>query len=447
MGLLVLPAAGCGSTGVTGDDGTSPADGRDGRVDDDSLEAFCEGSGPVVEVGEGDERHTECTGSIAETTFVSALCTCHDVTVAGYLKTRACDSDDASCAGATDDGGGAVGINNRYLISAGYSDVGGSFAITGPDPTLFFGYLRARGDFRLAGNGNVPGYTTVARNAWFGGNFTGVGPVSIDGDMHKQGNVVGLPLTVDGETFTETVTLDPTCPCADDEILEVGPLVDFARDHNDNATVGLTPTLLKNVIGDVEVTLECGRFYVEEVSGLGNIVVNVTGRVALFVEGNIAAAGNLEFNLTPEGEIDIFVKGDLLLIGNASFGTKDRPAGTRIYVGGIQDITLVGAGGFVGNVYAPRCLVTAVGYAEVWGSVFARDFVSPGYANFVYDLAIQHAGDDCPEPLPPGIDCSRCRGCTGGTACVDGVCTDCRTDEDCCGQEVCTYGRCATLII
>jgi len=453
-GLIAVVAWACGSSGGTGDgdgDGTAPPadDGRDGTVEvvDDSLEAFCSGSGPVVTIEYGATTYDECTGAIAETTFVNALCTCHDVRLAGYLKTRACDSAVASCAGATDEGGGAVGIDNKYSVSAGYSDVGGSFAIAGPETSIFFGYVRARGDFRLAANATVPGYTTVARNAWFGGNFTGLGPVTIDGDLHKQGRVTALPLTVDGDTFTEAVAIDLPCPCGDDEILDVAPLVDYARDHNDNATVGLSPTVLKQVVGDVEVTLECGRFYVEEVSGLGNIVVNVTGRVALFVEGNIAAAGNLEFNLTPEGEIDIFVKGDLLLIGNASFGTKDRPAGTRIYVGGSGDITLIGAGGFVGNVYAPRSLVTATGYAEVYGSIFARDFVSPGYASFVYDLAIEHAGDDCPpEHVPPGV-CTRCAGCTGGTACVGGICTDCRVDADCCSQEVCIDGRCTTLIM
>jgi hypothetical protein len=98
-------------------------------------------------------------------------------------------------------------------------------------------------------------------------------------------------------------------------------------------------------------------------------------------------------------------------------------------------------------VYAPRSRVTAVGYLKVYGSVFARDFAIPGYADFSYDRAIQHAGDGCDVPLPPPGTCSPCGSCTGGTACVEGACGACRTDADCCSQLVCMSGVCSEPLI
>jgi len=181
---------------------------------------------------------------------------------------------------------------------------------------------------------------------------------------------------------------------------------------------------------------------VERMAGIGNIIINVTGRVALFVDDSIATTGNLEFRLAPAGEIDIFIRENLVLTGRATFGEKSRPAASRIYVGGAGDVLLIGDGQFVGNVYAPRSLVTAIGYANVWGSVFARDFVSPGYADFTYDRAIQDAGDTCDVPLPPPGTCTTCGTCTGGTACVGGTCGPCRSDADCCSQLICSNGQC-----
>lgn len=406
---------------------------------------FCSGKGPVVTVSDGatSSSHVTCTGRIAETKFLNALCTCNNATMAGYLKTRSFDS----VKGGPTDTGGSVGINNAYAITTGFTDVGGSLTIAGPGSLSFAGYLKVGSDLRAAGEAIVAGYTKVGRNAWLGEGLTDLGPVNIGGDLHAAGPIMALPLQVGGSKFQENVNIPKTCPCEPQDLLDVGSLVDDAKLENDNAAHGISSNMLNLVVGNVEVTLPCGRFYLERIGGIGNTIVNVTGRVALFVDGPLAAAGNLEFRLAPAGEIDIFVKGDLVLTGRAVFGNKERPAASRIYVGGAGDVLLVGAGGFVGNVYAPHSLVTAVGYAEVYGSVFARDFLSPGYANFVYDRAIQHAGDNCDAPLPPPGTCNQCGSCTGGTACVNGSCGTCRTEGDCCSPLVCMNGVCAEPIV
>jgi len=385
-----------------------------------------------------------CTGRIAETKFLNALCTCNDATVAGYLKTRSFDS----VRGGPTDTGGSVGINHIYANTTGYTDVGGALTIAGQDPLNFAGYLQVGGAFRAAGNIVVAGYTKLWSDAWLGGNFTDLGPVTIKGNLHSAGVMSAIPLMVSGTKSQEAVSVANPCPCEPKDLLNVGALVDNAKNNNDNAANGIKANMLNAVVGNVEVNLPCGRFYFERIGGLGNIIVNVTGRVAIFIDGPLEAAGNVEFRLANAGEVDIFVKGDLVLVGRAVFGNKERPAASRIYVGGSGDVLLIGADGFVGNLYAPQSKVTAVGYLQVYGSVFAKDFLIPGYANFTYDRAIQHAGDGCDVPPPPPNTCDVCGSCTGGTACVNGTCGSCRTDSDCCSPLVCTTsGACIEEIV
>ncbi|HMA92043.1 MAG TPA: hypothetical protein VKP30_05115 [Polyangiaceae bacterium] len=409
-----------------------------------SLATFCSETGPVVDVeAAAGGSYQSCTGRIAETRFLNALCTCNDATVAGYLKTRSFDS---SAAGSTETGG-SVGINDTYSITAGYTDIGGTLSIAGSDSLTFAGYLRLGSDLHINGSATVAGYTNVGRDAWLRDGLTDLGPVTVHGNLHTAATMIALPLRVDGQKFSESVAVVPPCPCEPSQLLDVAKLVDDARRSNDNAHYGIDQKVLNLVVGNVEVTLPCGRFYLEQIAGAGNIIVNVTGRVALFIEDDVAAAGNLEFRLAAGAEMDLFIKDNLVLAGRAVFGSAERPAASRIYVGGQGDVVLVGADRFVGNLYAPRSLVTAVGYADVAGSIFARDFVVPGYADFAYDRAIQHAGDSCDVPPPPVGTCERCGTCTSGTACVNGSCSACHTDADCCSPLACLNGVCAEPLV
>ena len=388
-------------TGPGPDPGTSDPDlgaavdgGGGGRMPDlapawADRDAFCAGGGPVVVVGDNPLANPPaCTGQIAGALFQNALCTCEDVLLAGYLKTRAFNSN----MGGMPAGGGPVGINGSYAISAGYTDVSGSFSIAGPNSLNLVGYVNVGGDFRLGGTATVPGYTKVGRDAWFRGTYTDLGPIDIGRDLHRGGTVIGVPVHVGGQNAQQSFTIPPPCSCNPKDILDVGKLVDGARTLNDNAAVGLSPKLFENAIGKVSFDLPCGRFYVTSFGGLGDITVNVNGRVALFVDGSISALGVLQFKLAPGAEIDLFVKGNLALTGKMSFGDKSRPAATRIYVGGTSDITLIGASGFVGNLYAPRAAVNGVG--DLVASVAVGTLwtaVSP-QAAFGFSLAVTAAG-------------------------------------------------------
>jgi hypothetical protein len=404
---------------------------------------FCRGHGPIVEVPRrGGAAYETCSGRIAEAHFQNALCTCRNASLAGYLRVRGFDSRNGAYVEGEDEGGAAVGINGSYALTAGYTDVAGSFAVAGKESVSFAGYLKVLGDFRAQGNVTVAGYTRVERDAWLGGEFLDLGPLTVKRNLTYAETVTAIPVSVGGRRELEEVRVTPPCPCEEEELLNVGALVDAARTHNDNAAQGLHPRLFEAVIGNVEATLPCGRYFVSGMNGIGNIRLNVTGRVALFVDGSLATTGNFEVRLAKDAELDLFVRENVVLTGRAVFGSEDRPAASRVYVGGAGDVLLTGAGRFVGNVYAPRSTVTAVGFADVYGSVFAKDFISPGYARFTYDRAIQHAGDSCDAPQPPAGSCRACGTCTGGTACANGACGACEADTDCCGQQVCLEGKC-----
>jgi hypothetical protein len=391
----------------------------------------------------GAQAYEGCTSSLAETTFVNALCTCNDATVGGYLQTRGFDSTDGPYqTGQASNSGAAVGVDGRYVASVGYTDVGGSMSVSSSDPWQVPGWLEIRGDLRAQGDMTVLGRASIARDAWLGGNFLGIGSLSVGGVLHHQGTVTALPVSA-GRDQQEAVLVETPCACAPEDLVPIQPLIDDALHHNDNALVGLDPAALESVLGPRSLVLPCGRFYLTQIAGAGEVQIRVTGQTALFIGGSVALAGNLSAELAPGAELDLFVAQDFQVSGQAVLGSQERPASARIYVGGSGEIRLTGL--FVGNLYAPRARVTSVAVSEVWGSLFVGDFSSGGYASFVFDRAILGSGSDCPLPIPPPGSCGKCGWCTGGTACIDGSCRPCQTDLDCCSQSVCQAGSCIAL--
>lgn len=434
--LMTGPLACSVSDGVLG--GVWAGDGvTDGG---ESAPAACGLSSPVVSV----RGHATCTARLAATHFPNALCSCRNLQLADQLTTRGFDSSQGPYQqGQTDDGGAAVGVNGSYLSLAGVTDVGGSFSVAGKADMQLFGTLNVRGDFWAGGKVSVAGSTAVARNAWLAGDFVGLGPLKVTGDLHHAGSVVALPLTAATNQRQAVVVAEP-CPCQAADLLDVGALVDAAKLDNDNGSLGLTPDKFASVLGASEWTLPCGRAFLSQIGGTGSLVVHVTGMAALFIDGSINFTGNLSFDVAPGAEVDVFVRQDLLVQGALALANKDRPAAGRVWVGGSQSITLLGP--WIGNLYAPRAAVGATVGLEVWGSIFAGDFSGGTYASMVFDRAVLAAGARCNAPRPPAGLCTQCQWCSGGSACVSGSCGACRNDGDCCSLSVCANGSCVPLI-
>jgi hypothetical protein len=410
-----------------------------------AVATTCDLTSPVVNLTDatGTQSYATCTGRIAATHFVSALCTCGDAQTGDFLVTGGFDSSLGSYQqGQSDDGGAAVGVNGNYSC-VGSTDVGGSFTVAGANSVRFVGQLLVRGDFRAAGSVTAAGATTVSRNAWLGGSFIGLGPFSVAGELHHAASVTALPL-VAGTESQEAVTTPQPCACAAGELLDVKGLVDRIRIDNDNSRLGINSTALAAVSGTTVLKLPCGRIFLDQVNGVGDVTIDVLGRLALFVGGSLNLAGALAFRLAPGAEVDVYVANDVAVKGQLTLSTTDRPSAGRLFVGGSGDIELTTP--WIGNLYAPRCRVGSAVALEAWGSIFCRDFSAASSAKVVFDRAIVDAGRTC-APLPQQGNCSRCGWCSGGTACVAGACGPCRQDGDCCGQSVCTNGSCEPLVV
>jgi hypothetical protein len=485
-------SAGSGS-GDDGSTGSSVADASGLGVD--SRAAYCAGSGPPVTVGDSLTGLPECTGAIAEWTFSHALCTCSDASVQGVFATDSFDS----TLGTYQPGqaGAPVGVNRNFLVS-GVPTVGGSLSVAGPGGLAFAGAATIEGDLDIAGDLSLAGTTQVARDLWVDGNLTSAGITSIGRDLHQPAGRIAIGLIgVGGATVSAPFTVAEPCACAPNELLDVGAIVSQGKTLNDNASVGLDPDALDAVVGAADIELPCGRFYLNQIAGAGAIRFGVPGRTALFVDGDIATAGVLDFDVGPAGELDVFVTGNLIPTGATTFGNVARPAAVRIYVGGSKDVLLTGADQFVGNIYAPRSNVVLTGYSDVYGSIFAGNFEAPGAVFIHYDRAVLEAGDECPPPpppppaapdagapttpvdagsnsppdagssSPPKVDaggpatpdagttspppppppaCQKCGYCSAGTACVATGCGACGSDSDCCAPLVCNVGMCGQLI-
>lgn len=404
------------------------------------------GPGPVVTLParSASATYSACTGRIAAAHFLNALCSCSDARFGNFLQTRGFDSSrGAFQIGQPDDSGASVGVNGAYILAAGSTDVGGSLSLAGSQGPSLAGSLQVRGDFRCAGDVTVTGTATVARNAWLTGDLVALGSFNVEGELHHQGSVRALLLT-SGSEVEEPVVIERPCACEPSELLDVANVVESASANNDNALAGFGPNDLSALTGPTTLELPCGRYFFERIAGSGPLTLAVSGQTALFVRDDIELSGALEVRSSAGAELDVFVAGDLDVSGPIALAQPARPAAGRIYVGGSHEIEITSP--WVGNLYAPKGHVSASAPLEVWGSIFAAEFSSSASASFVFDRAVLNAGSACGTPNPPAGSCSRCGWCSGGTACVDGVCGACRSDADCCSQSVCSNGSCVALV-
>ena len=441
----------CGGTDVVATaDGSvpSPTDGSAIPTDatptpSEPREAYCSGTGPALTLPS--PSGTLCAGEVAERIFRYAVCACESFEPTGDFRTDSFDSDGG---GMTVDSGGPVGTNGSFGSSSSTLDIGGTLTSAGPTVRLTGTGSRIGGDLRAAGDVSITGSGSVARDAVVAGDFAGIGDVRVARDLHQPAGASMSGVTVGGATVEAPVEIASPCQCGDD-VLDIDAIVAAARTDNHNADVDLAADAYADLVSTNVIELPCGRFYLDGVGGAGDLTLQVNGRTALYIGGDLRVSGSLNVELGPEGELDVFVAGTLDGTGSMSFGDPMRPAATRVYVGGSGEVSLQGGSAFVGNLYAPRAPISIAGSSDIYGSVFGRRIDSAGSLGVHYDRAILEVGEDCPDTPPP--TCDTCGDCPGGYTCgEDGACgTRCESDADCCDPLTCDEptGVCTSILI
>ncbi|MEY2935908.1 MAG: hypothetical protein RL033_6657 [Pseudomonadota bacterium] len=343
-----------------------------------------------------------CEPSIPAQAFSAALCSCEDISVAGFLRTRSFRSNAGEQS--ADRLGGNVQVNRSYLTT-GLADVGGSFEVAGARDVLFGGVLRVGEDLRFNPAFDVAGIVQVGRDAALGSSLRAVGRIDIGRDLYRapESRFLGLALVgVGGQRYSQAVAVAPPCGCGASEILDIPALVAEARASNDNASAGLDSHELDLALGiGTLLTLPSGRYHLHQLAAAGALELRMEGRVSLFVDDDFYAGPLLRVSLAPGAELDLFVEDNFTLAGAAVIGDPKRPAATRVYVGGTGDIAIAGLNVFAGNVYAPRANVLVGGVGRVLGSLFGKNIVAAGFLDVGYDESVRDGNPICP---PPGSD-------------------------------------------
>jgi hypothetical protein len=432
----------CGGCGNDCEAGTGCVDGTcRASISIDPSGVDCEGSPPVFFPGLPEGRD-QCAGAVAERAFRWALCSCGDVDVSDPLITDTFDSGlDPDDLGSL---GGAVGANGAFTSLSEF-DISGSLwaassgGITTDDASSVGQDLRSGGDL----DGRNP--LTIGGDAWVSGDVTTTSSIDIEGVLRQpEGGDRSEGVSSDG-LITEPVVVEPPCSCESSDLVPVAAIVAAAASSNDNEAVGLDPSALVDVSEPLRLDLPCGRYVLDGVETDSSITIGIHGRTAIFIDGDIVVdGGRFDFVVQPGAELDVFVTGKIAVDGRFSFGSRSRPAASRLYVGSsaVDAVTFFHDTVFNGFLYAGEGTIDVRHPFEIFGGIFAGDFDSSGETTIHFDRAILRAGNDCD---PPTGTCSRCGGCPSNQACVDGACGECETSDDCCPPLFCAGGVCLLL--
>jgi hypothetical protein len=432
-----------GAGTANGDAGTANGDAGTANGDAGSAGAsneICANFVPTLMTAVGAGRLEEtCAGWTARRAFSHAICSCGDLEVAAVLASNGLDS--STGAEEEERSGASIGVNGDYG-GGEYVRVDGSLTVLGGVPVESRGGIDVAGDLRLVAPASAAGPIFVGRDAWLLGTTSSSSLATVGRDLHlgPNGSLGGPAVVVGGATVRDPFELPPACACAEDELIDIGGIVEQGMSLNDNVRQGLSPDVLRDVENATEITLSCGRFAFREISGDAAIALRISGRVLLFVDGDVAAGRRFSLELEPGAALDWFIRGSLSVSSESLIGDNERPGAVRMYVLGDGAIALPGTARFAANLYAPRAPLTVGLLGSVYGAAFAAAITSQGPLLAYYDRTVLRADDDCGLSAP--TRCNACDQCSTGKACVGGVCTACVTDADCCFPLACEAGAC-----
>jgi hypothetical protein len=399
----------------------------------------CAGGGPPVVVTEGDAG-AACTGGIAQTLFTWALCSCTDVTVSQTLLTDSYDSSKGPYQAPPYQLGGGVGLDGMMTVSAG-ANIYGTLWASSSSGTTASSPMNVYQDLHSGGSIGTSTMVTVADDAYVNGNIGG--NVSIGMTLYQPTSGTRAANVKYGTLVSAPVSVPPPC-CGPADQVPVTAIVAGAASANDDATAGISPTVLAKGSTVQRLDLPCGNFYFNEISPDRPLTIVAHGHTAIYVQGDVTSSNPIEITLDPGMTLDVFIAGTINTSQVVTLGNPNYPALMRVYVGTTGTLVFSQVAKIAADFYAMYAHpVSWSQAATVYGSVYVGDFIASQAAAIHYDRAALSAGQPCPTPpadagTPPCQSCSDC----GNQACVMGACGSCTDSSQCCAPLQCDNGVC-----
>ncbi len=388
------------------------------------TDRVCEGQTPYVMVPTENE-YSICSGQLAERLFRFALCTCENATILGGLYTDSFDSANTTYTD-VDDVGGAVGVNEKLSVF-GTVMIGGTLITTGKEDLNLAYETAVLGDFQVAGSLVSEKQLKVSRDLLISGDLLNKAGVETGRNLQLSGEIAQLSsVTIGGSIVKNTVHIAHPCSCDPGEILDIPAITTKASQDNHNSDIGLDPSDLEFITSYVDVTLHCGRYYLNNIKGYGKLTLYIKGPVALFISGDFDLAGDLDIVFEENSSLDVFIAGNLELTGISDYWDITRPSKLRFYVNGTEDILLRNLTGF--NLYAPRARAI-IDRSFALGSIFTKSFLATQSIRIHYDRDVLRETERCGDSAIAELLCD-----------LSG--DDCTVDADCCAPFVCDRQAC-----
>ncbi len=320
-----------------------------------------------------------CPKSPAPQTFGQAVCLCRDLDLVGQ----------GVLARAGQGGPAKVGINGKMDV-VGQHQVDGELQVDGEISGV--GDLTVNGEALCRGNVDGVGHLNVTQDLSVGGDLSSVGQLDVGGALKVKGKVDNVGQQQVASLGAYADPSGPACDCANPALPDVAAAIAQAKAANDDAAAGLPESI--DSVGDASFHLPSGVYYLASVSSVGQLTFFIEGAVALHVDGDLDAVGDLKFAIADGATLDLYVAGQLSHVGQSLLGDAQHLGAVRLYLGSTGEVDLsVGDAEIDGLIYAPHASINVVGDTTVRGALFANDLNGVGRLTVEYSgVALPGAG-------------------------------------------------------
>jgi hypothetical protein len=362
----------------------------------DQAPAACAGLGPPIQLG-----GAPCTGALAAKLLGRAVCSCSSLVLSHGLYTQGSGGGSRRGPGPGRDALPASVGSDDFLQAMGVLQVAGALDVAGSMGATFSRTSQVLGALRSGGPVVASELLSVGGEAFVAGDL--LGRVSVGGALHVPPNASVPPSVMVGRIVREPVAVAPPCDCSAGSSFDIAGVAAAHAGQNDDASIGLTPDQYASATGSVAIDLPCGAYYLSalRVPAGAEVALQVHGRAALFVGGEISAGNGLRVSLDAGAELDLVVAGDLTVRAGLLGG--EPAAAVRLWVGG-STVNLGMGAALSGLLYAPAAVLGTDVDLSATGALLAQSFSVGGDLSVRFDPQVLAGGASCgemPQPPPP----------------------------------------------